>query len=394
MRIYKKVVFNLANKIFRMFSVVIPIKKNLVIFESFLGMSYACNPRYIYEEMLKNTRCKVYEYAWCFEKNIDRSMVAEKPKFISRGTLAYYYYLLRADILVTNSRLPSFFVTNKKTRYIQTWHGTPIKKLALDQENVYLKNKTTNEYRRDFVNASKQWTFLISQNNLSTKVFQTAFQFEREKIFELGYPRCDIIVKHDELLIMRIKKQLRINCNKKIILYAPTFRDNQHDKNRYSYKLELDLNKVLQVLGDDYVIVLRLHYLISKAISGQVYSKNVIDASNYPDISELYIISDLLITDYSSVMFDFALTDKPMFFYMYDLSEYRDVLRGFYFDIDKLPGPILETENELINALSTKNDYSIEYKEKYSAFKKEYTYLDDGEASKRVVEQLIIGNIL
>ena len=187
-----------------------------------------------------------------------------------------------------------------------------------------------------------------------------------------------------------IKKKLGISgTNKKIILYAPTWRDNQHQAELgYTYKTEVDFDLLKKELEQDYIILFRAHYLVANEFDFEKYKGFVYDVSKLDDINELYVISDILITDYSSVFFDYANLKRPVLFYMYDLDKYKDNMRGFYIDLKELPGSIIQTEENLIKEIKSTSD-NFEYDNKYKKFNDKYNYLDDGNASKRVVERVI-----
>ena len=202
-------------------------------------------------------------------------------------------------------------------------------------------------------------------------------------ILEEGYPRNDLLKNYTEEDVLRVRKALGIAEDKKVILYAPTYRDNQHSvkSGGYTYKTEVNFDRLRDTFSNEYIILFRPHWLVAREFDFEKYRGFVYDASGFDDISELYIISDLLITDYSSVFFDYANLKRPIVFYMYDLEAYRDDIRGFYLDISELPGPIVTKEDELIEEIKKSDDF--EYGEKYKAFNDTYNYLDDGQASAR-----------
>jgi CDP-glycerol glycerophosphotransferase len=187
--------------------------------------------------------------------------------------------------------------------------------------------------------------------------------------------------------IIRVKKLLGLeHMQKKIILYAPTWRDNQHTTGvGYTLDLGTDFDKLRMALQDEYIILFRAHYLVANKFDFAKYAGFIYDVSHIDDINDLYIISDLLITDYSSVFFDYANLKRPMIFYMYDLDLYQEILRGFYLDLEELPGPIVRSENELIAAI--KNSTNVD-EEVITRFNKKFNYLEDGQAAKRVVEEV------
>ena len=176
--------------------------------------------------------------------------------------------------------------------------------------------------------------------------------------------------------------------DKKVILYAPTWRDNQHTSGEgYTYKTEVDFDKLREDLGDEYVILFRAHYLVANSFDFDKYKGFVEDVSSYSDINDLYIAADILITDYSSVFFDYANLRKPVIFYMYDLEEYANELRGFYFSLDELPGPIVRDEDALISEVKACDGWQPD--EKYEEFCAKYNPKDDGHASERVLKRII-----
>ena len=174
-----------------------------------------------------------------------------------------------------------------------------------------------------------------------------------------------------------------------IILYAPTWRDNQHEAGvGYTYKTEVDFDKLQKELGQDYIILFRAHYFVSNQFNFERYKGFIYNVSDLDDINELYVIADLLITDYSSVFFDYANLKRPIVYYMYDFEAYKNEMRGFYIDLKELPGNIVRTEEELIKDIKEVTN-NFKYDKKYKKFNEKYNYLDDGNASKRVIERIV-----
>ena len=214
----------------------------------------------------------------------------------------------------------------------------------------------------------------------SLNIFLPRRTLRQKSLFPLGIWR---------LSAEDIVSELQLPRDKKYILYAPTWRDNQHQAGiGYTYKTEVDFDKLKANLGDEYIILFRAHYLVANSFDFDKYKGFVYDVSKVNDINHLYVISDLLVTDYSSVFFDYANLKRPEIFYMYDLEAYGNEIRGFYIDLDELPGPIVQTEDELIKAIkNAETDRS--YDEKYKAFNDKFNYLDDGKAAQRVTEAII-----
>ena len=282
-------------------------------------------------------------------------------------------------------RQPKWLYKKPEQVLLSTWHGTPLKKLVFDMENVTSANKN---YKKDFYIQSRNWDYLIAANKYSEDIFNSAFMYPRENILTYGYPRNDILTNHTEDYKTKVKEKLGLPIDKKVILYAPTWRDDQyHGPGQYKFLLQLDLNRLREELSDEYVIALRMHYFISDNLDLSEFEGFAFDFSKYNDINDLYISSDILITDYSSVFFDFANLQKPILFYTYDLDKYKDVLRGFYIDMEKdLPGPLLFDSEQVIDSIKHVDSIKRNYKEKYDKFYNTFCKLEDGKATERVVK--------
>src|SRR5690625_1425188 len=324
-------------------------QNRLVFFESFQGRSYSDSPKYIYEYMRNNNMD--YKYVWCTNEKQD---IPGNPVQVKRLSLRYFYYLARAKYWVTNARLPNYAEKREETSYLQTWHGTPLKQLAADMEDVHMPGTNSAKYKRNFFNETQKWDYLIAPNAYSSDIFKRAFWFDRTMI-ESGYPRNDILYNKDnEEAIKNLKIKMNIPLHKKVILYAPTWRDDEYyGKGQYKFTLQLDLHQMQKQLGDEYVVLLRMHYVIASQMDISDFEGFAYDFSSYNYVSELYLISDILITDYSSVFFDFANLKRPILFYTYDLEKYRDQLRGFYIDIEEeVPGPLVMSTDEVIHSIN------------------------------------------
>jgi len=361
------------------------IKNNWVFFESFHGRSYSDSPKYIYQHMIENNMN--YKYIWCVNDHTD---IPGNPIKIKRFSLRYYYYLAKSKYWVSNSRFPNDTVKREEHVYVQTWHGTPLKRLAGDMENVLMPGTNVEKYKRNFYNETQRWDYLVSPNAYSTNIFEQAFWFDRN-IIESGYPRNDILYnKNSDEDIVAVKRKLGIPNEKKVILYAPTWRDDEYyGKGKYKFTLALDLQKMQECLGDEYIVLLRMHYFIASQMDVSDVQGFAFDVSDYEDIGELYLISDMLITDYSSVFFDYAHLKRPILFYTYDLDKYRGQLRGFYFDMEEeVPGPLLKTTDEVIEAIGDIGHVQTEYQNKYDEFHNTYCLWDHGDASSAVVKEV------
>jgi CDP-glycerol glycerophosphotransferase len=296
--------------------------------------------------------------------------------------------------MIFNDLLPTWLRKRDHQTCLQTWRGTPLKHIGLDIERPQFTNGLIypDLVRED----AARWDLLLSQNAFSTPIFRRAFGFHGE-IMETGYPRNDLLrhPRRDEFAA-DARERLGLPAGQKVVLYAPTWRDDaMPEYGGYRFSLKLDTAAAARCLGDEYVLLLRMHSNIrggSNVKDGRLDSPggaSVLDVTGYPDIASLLLITDILITDYSSVMFDFANTRKPQLFYTYDLPHYRDKLRGFYFDFEsEAPGPLLETSDALIEAIRSIDSVSASYHKAYDAFIDRFCPLDDGKAAARVVDRV------
>ena len=368
------------------------VDDKMIFFEAYNGRNYACSPKALYEYMIKNKKFNDYKFVWAF-KNINQHKILKNKNTIvvKTNSKEYFKYLSLSKYWIVNSLIDVSIKKKKNQIYLQCWHGTPLKKLRYDIEVKGAVLNTISEIRkRNDLDAIK-FDYFISPSKFCTEKFISAFNLKKlgkdNIIVEKGYPRNDYLFNYKKEDIDKIKKLLKLPKGKKVILYAPTFRDNQHTSGvGYTYNLGINFDKVQKELSKDYIILFRTHYFVSNSFDFSKYDKFIYDVSKYDDINELYIISDLLITDYSSVFFDFANLKKPMIFYMYDLDDYKNNLRDFYFDLNILPGPIVKQEDDLIKEIKNIDNYDELYHDKYIKFNEKFNYLDDGKSTERVVE--------
>jgi CDP-glycerol glycerophosphotransferase len=411
MVLYRNILFNHRSRLYKKFYK-LPTDSKVIVFEAFMGRQFACSPKAVYKRMLADEKYKDFTLVWAFRKPKDFSFLEKYPNTIvvKYNKSEYFRYMGMAKYWITNSRIPDSIKKKDDQVYIQCWHGTPLKKLGYDIE-VAGENaiNSKDDLNKKYSDDSIRYTYMISPSEFSSEKFASAFKLQDPSIIQtIGYPRNDFLSNYtqddiDAIMkkltiselaqtnsykdIDNLKKDLSIDSSKKIILYAPTWRDNQHISGQgYTYDLNIDFGKLREEFGDEYIILFRAHYFISNNIDLSEYEGFVYDVSKYDDINELYVISDILITDYSSVFFDYANLKRPIMFYMYDFDEYKNNMRDFYIDIDELPGPIAKTQNELIEAIKNVETYQKDYGEKYKAFYDKYDYLDDGNASQRLLD--------
>lgn len=385
LKIVRRIGRELVVVLYHLETKLIPIKNDVIVFESNLGRNYTGNPKAIYEKMVERKLDKKYKCYYILD-DISTS-IPGSAKVLKRTRFKYFIIMGIAKVIINDTRMPKYIVKRKKTHYIQTWHGTPLKKLALDMDTVNMaEEKDIESYKKDFYEITRTWDYLVSQNHYSTEIFKRAFAFDKTML-EIGYPRNDILFsKNNPEDIAKLKESFGLPLDKKILLYAPTWRDNEyHQKGAYKFATTMDFGQLKEQLQDEYILIVKYHYLVKDNRDWSIYGGFVRNFDMCEDIALLYLVSDMLITDYSSVMFDYTLLDRPCLFYAYDLEEYKDNLRGFYFDfIEEAPGPIVSTTPELIEAIKHFNPEL--YRDKYVAFKNKFNHADKGNASDQIVE--------
>ncbi len=373
----------LEKKIFKK----MPLRRDWVLLESFFGKSYSDSPKYLYE-YLQKTRGDKYRYIWVLNQKSDALAKSGKHTRVKMNSLRYVYYASRCGYRIFNVRQPAWNKKRAGVVFLETWHGTPLKKLAFDMDDI---TSASQNHKTMFYKHGREWNYLISANPFSTDVFERAFVFERSKILEYGYPRNDILyAENKDEIALEVKKELGIPTDKRVILYAPTWRDNQfYDKGKYKFTLAMDLDRMRKEFSEDSVILLRTHYYIADILDLSEYEGFVFNGSQYEDVSRLYLASDICITDYSSVFFDFANLKRPILFFVYDYAEYADEIRGMYMDMEKeMPGPILHDNDALIDALHNMDAINENYKKRYEEFYNRFCCVDDGHASERTIEKV------
>jgi CDP-glycerol glycerophosphotransferase len=359
--------------------------EDTIFFESWKGKQYSDSPRAVFEELQR--RGDPRECVWAVANH--GVEVPEGVTTVLTGSREYYRRLARARWVVSNDSMPVHYVKRKGSRYTQTWHGTPLKRIGFDIENLQMSNR---DYLKQFAKDVAKWDTLVSPNAFSTDVLRRAFRFDGQ-ILEIGYPRNDIFHRAElsEPRRAAARRRLQLPEGKRVILYAPTWRDNDYSATgRYQFTMKLDLELMHREFGHDTVLLIRGHHLVASAIDAEMFGGFVRNVSDFPDISDLYLVADVLVTDYSSVMFDFVNTGRPMLFFTWDLEDFRDTLRGFYLDFEaEAPGPLLTTTAQVVDALRSVGDVSRQYADRYQAFRDRFAALEDGEASSRFIDRLL-----
>ena len=368
------------------------VNEKMVVFSAYNGKGYVCSPKAIYQYMTGDDRFKDYTFVWMFKEPENYRFLLENKNtvLVKSGSAEWEKYLHQAKYWIFNFRAMDQWVPSKDQIYVQCWHGTPLKRLGYDITNSDNAMNSVKEIREKYRTDTIRFDYLVSPCRFSSEKFASAWNLKElgneKALIETGYPRNDFLKTFKEDDVKKIKESLGIaDCGKKVILYAPTWRDNQHDSAKgYVYKNPVDFDFLMKELGEEYIILFRAHYLVADNFDFDAYRGFVYNVSEYDDINDLYIVSDLLITDYSSVFFDYAILDRPVLFYMYDMEEYRDEMRGFYINIDELPGPVIQNESQLVQSVKhAEQDFD---QNKMNEFNHRFNDLNDGNAAERVVD--------
>lgn len=377
-----KVLVNIKNIIARtiinMFNC-LPIKKNKIFLFSYYGSQYGCNPKYISEYIVKNYPSDKFDVVWAFNDISSKEHIQGVRK-VKIMTLKYFYELCTSKVIITNFRTVDMFKKRKNQYYIQTWHSSlRLKQIEKDAENSLPEN-----YIKMAKEDSKKCDLLLSGCKYSTDIFKRAFWYNGE-IFEHGTPRNDLLAKVDEQYKADIKKKINISKDTKLVLYAPTFRKND-DLEVYNLDYKEVLNSLKLKFGGDWRFCVKLHpHLISK--SEQLnYGDDVLDLTKYDDIQELLAISDVLISDYSSLIFDFGLTKKPCFLYVPDLDEYTNQDRKLYFDIEQLPFINTKSSTDLVTEIRSFD--KERYNQELDVFLDSIGSFENGNSCEKLVERI------
>lgn len=353
----------------------LPIRKKRIIFEGWWGKKYHCNPRYLYEYINRNYP----EYECIWSMNDESYLINGTGKTVRRNSLKYHFYMATAKYFVNNVNFMDSYEKRKGQIEIQTMHGTPLKTLGLDVPGEI----TTEEQRVKFLRRCNRWDYLIVQSKEAERITSSCFAYKKE-FLRTGYPRNDILFKmNTEDGINAVKNELGIPENKKVILYAPTWR------RRNKFDLMLDLEDMKSRLGKDYVLLLRIHPYALAGFDDNIVDDFVYNVSSYPSIEKLYVISDLMITDYSSAMFDYAILNRPILFFTYDLESYRDNLRGFNIDLEtEAPGPLYATSEEVVHAIENIEKVAKEYDIALQRFRNKYCEYERGRACEEIIHEV------
>src|SRR5690625_125381 len=327
----------------------IPIKRNKVLLFSYYGSQYGCNPKYITEDLLQHTEEGHFDIVWAVNERAAKQL-PDQVRSVKMMSLRYFYELCTSKVIITNYRMTDLFVKRNKQYYIQTWHSSlRLKQIEADAADV-LPASYVMMAKQD----SKKIDLLLSGSYESTEIFSRAFWYEGE-IFEHGTPRNDLFFQKNHDRKEAVVTKLDIPSHDNVLLYAPTFRKgNRMDV--YDLDYQQLIETVTNKFGGEWVILVKLHPHLIAQSDELVYGERVIDVTTYDDIQELLLLSDILISDYSSLIFDYALTKRPCFLYVPDMEEYTRSDRKLYYDLTDLPFRSAATQQDLYEKISNFKD--------------------------------------
>jgi CDP-glycerol glycerophosphotransferase len=362
----------------------LPVKKGLVVFESHLGRQYSDSPKAIYEEMRRQGL--EFEAVWAYADSPQG--FPEDATLVRRWSLPYLKALAQAEYWVDNQSYPLKVTKRPETTYIQTWHGSALKRMGFDEPEWKLKSREEQAEQQRTLDRFDR--FLIRSEH-DVRTLARAFRLQERTLLRVGYPRNDALVQakeREEATGHRergaLAAEFGIPEDKQVLLYAPTFRQ-RGGKRRF--ELPFDVERFADTFGDRYVLLVRSHYLNHVVLPPSVRGR-IIDVSSYHDMTPLLALADGLITDYSSVMFDYSLLDRPMFFFTYDYDEYVHEGRGTYFDLlERAPGPVVRTEDELHAVLDSLEEQTVKYAAPRERFVADFGEFDQGNAAQSIVDQ-------
>ncbi|GAA4347179.1 CDP-glycerol glycerophosphotransferase family protein [Angustibacter luteus] len=358
-----------------------------VVYCSFNGR-FSDNPLAVYEQL--RTRPGL-THTWILDPAHADGFPAD-VRTVLTGSDEASAALGEADAVISNHHITTPWTKAAGCRYLQTWHGTPLKRVHADIEHPSPPlRRLIEQFDRDVA----LWDVLTNPNEASSELLAGAFRFGGQ-VLTTGSPRNDVLVgpQADEVRA-RVRGQLGLGDDRTAVLYAPTWRDDQVGSDGdFDFAFQLDLDAFRRRLAGDAVLLVRLHPFVSGRLAGIVPADDpdVRDVSFHPQVSDLYLAADALVTDYSSVMFDFAVTGRPIVFFTYDLEHYRDEVRGFYFDPrPDAPGPMLRTSAEVLTALGDLDLLRHRWSEPYARFRERYCAHEDGLAAQRVADLVMAG---
>ncbi len=356
-----------------------PLDQNLAVYCAYWGRGYACNPAAIHtkaRELAPHIRSVFL---------VEPAAVDSVPKDVEYaviGSRAYWDVLARAKYLINNANFADGVVKRPGSVHLQTQHGTPLKKMGVDQSTYPVVAAATGSFTK-LLTRLDRWDYNLSSNRHSTQMWERAFPGSYE-VLEYGYPRNDVYYTATADDVARIRRELGVPESRTALLYAPTHRDHST-----GFDSQLDLEAFCEAIGDDHVVLLRAHYFYDRGTARG--SGRIIDVTRHRSSEEVCLAADALITDYSSIMFDYANLNRPIVVYADDWDVYRET-RGVYFDLmEAPPGRVTHTPEQLAAAFRDGSYADGTATALRTAFRERFCQFDDGLAAERVVRRVLLG---
>jgi CDP-glycerol glycerophosphotransferase len=353
-----------------------------VVFTAYGGRQFADAPRRVHDELVR--RDNGLRRTWVVRDG--QAVVPTTADVVRDQSREHFEALATSRFVVVNGHLPQWFERRPDQIVVQTWHGTPLKRVGLDALRGHSGRRAAEPRWRAEV---RNWQYLVTAGPHASAALQSAYEPPAE-VLELGSPRADILhAPGREQRAAEMRRRLGLSPDQRVVLYAPTFRDHLLGRDRrYRFELRLDLARLRSVLGDDGVLLLRKHHDVDDALP-TTPDGVVRDVSRHPDGTELLLAADVLITDYSSMLFDFVPLRRPVLLFAYDLEDYER-RRGLYLDLrHEAPGPVLRTSHEVAEALLDLDAVHDAHRDAADAFASAYAPHDDGRAAARVVDAVL-----
>ena len=371
--------YSILRSILSILGLFLPLHKKTIIFASFGGRKFDDSPKALYDEICRRKEFDDWNFVWAFVN--PNEFVINRGEKVKIDTLPFFIALLTSRVWISNSGMDrGIGIRSKKYIRIETWHGAPLKKICGEENENTIGGKKKHKNKTLDNN-----TIRCAQSVYDQEIFSRIFNATKESILLSDLPRNDSLLTYTDKDRIKIKELLGIK-NKKVILYAPTYREYLVDEHNDTYIAPpINLKKWEDMLGNEYVLLIRAHYAVSKSMNLKE-TDFIKDVSNYPILNDLYVIADMMISDYSSTFIDYSILDRPMFCFAYDLEEYTKK-RGLYLELENtLPCLIHRNEDQLLKDILSAD---IEHcSEKTKMFHKKFAP-SAGSASKKVVDELI-----
>lgn len=364
----------------------LPVRRGTVVFESHLGKQYSDSPRALYEELRRRRLPVTAIWSYAGERPVG---FPEDAELVRRWSWRYLRALAQAEFWIDNQGFPLRLAKRPETTYIQTWHGSALKKMGFDEPNHRVMSE---QEQRTYQEALDRFDHFVVRSEHDVRTLARAYRIPEGKLLRSGYPRNDVLVRAardpraPDPAARRLAERLGIGRERRLVLYAPTFRARPGGGVQ-DFELPFDVERFADRFGDRYTLLVRSHYLNRVTLPPSVAGR-VIDVTDEADITPLLLLADALITDYSSVMFDYALLRRPLVFYAYDWEDYSRDMRGTYFDLfEEAPGPVARTEEELLAAVAGLPAMAAQYEARLKEFVDKYGEYDRGDAAARIVDR-------